>query len=67
MESRRRNQTILDAPRRPDKQYFGAVPLLQFLRNSERRDNVSAGAAPRKNCPHDVNINRKLRRMAATG
>jgi len=59
-ESRRRNQTILDPPRRPDEQYFSAVPFLQLLCDSERRNHVSAGPATRHNCSHDVTINRKL-------
>ena len=63
-KSSRRNQPVLDAPRRTDEQYFSAVTLLQFLGNGKRGDHMSAGPAARQNCPHDLTINRKGSREA---
>jgi hypothetical protein len=59
-KSCRWNQPVLDATRCADKQYLGAVPLLEFMGDGQRGDYVSARPAPRQNGPHDLTINRKL-------
>src|SRR6185312_7605955 len=62
-ESSRGHQPVLDAARRADKQHLCAILLLQFVGNGQSGNDVSAGAAPCQNCPHDLTINRKLRKQ----
>ena len=45
-----RNQPVLNASRRADKQHFGGIAGLQFLGDGERGNDVSAGASARQNC-----------------
>src|SRR5579871_4970773 len=51
------NQPILDAARRPDEQALGVIRFLQLIRDGERGNYVSAGAAARQDCSHGLTIN----------
>src|SRR3954469_22923312 len=48
------DQTVFKPAPRPDEQHLGGVSLLKFLSNGERGDDMTAGAAARQNCAHDL-------------
>src|SRR6184192_1982976 len=57
---------ILKSACRPNEQHFCSVEFLQFLRDGERRDDVSAGPPSRQNGSHGVTINHAQTARART-
>ena len=55
-ESRRRDQAVLDSTRRANEQQFRAVTLLEFLRDGQRRNHMSAGPTSCQYGTHAVTI-----------